>query len=113
MFKLKNFKIEFKHLLTVVAAVGMVAGFIAALCSKKKAAACAAFFASFAALIAGLGMETGVVPEPECCKKLEFEIGQDDEDDWSFDEEDYGDFGADVDGEEEAQEETPAEDGNE
>ena len=74
MFKIKNFKVEFKHLLTVVSAFGMVAGFIVALCSKKKATACAAFFASFAGLVAGLGMESGLVPEPAVCSKLEIEL---------------------------------------
>ena len=112
MFKGKNFKIEFKHLLTVVSAVGMVAGFIVALCSKKKAAACAAFFASFAGLIAGLGMESGLVPEPECCKKLEIEFGEDeDEDDWvnPFDDDEFDDGAKEEEAPEEDAGKTPEE----
>ena len=81
MFKIKNFKIEFKHLLTAVSAIGMVAGFIVALCGKKKTAACAGFFASFAGLIAGLGMEAGVVPQPACCEKLEIVLDDEPVDD--------------------------------
>ena len=81
MFKIKNFKVEFKHLLTAVSIVGIVASFVVALCSgKKKAAACAAFIASFAGLIAGLGMETGLVPEPAACKKLEIDLENEEED---------------------------------
>ena len=86
MFKIKNFKVEFKHLLIAVSAIGMAAGFIVSLCSKKKTAAFAAFLASFAGLIAGLGMESGLVPEPKACKRLEIELdaeeeGEDSEDD--------------------------------
>ena len=79
MSKFKNLKIEFKHLLTAVAALGMTAGFIAALFSKKKATACVAFFASLAGLAAGIGMEAGLVKEPDCCRKIEVEIGGDDD----------------------------------
>ena len=103
MSKLKNIKIEFKHLLTIVSAIGMVAGFIAALCSKKKASACVAFFASFAGLVAGLGMEEGLVPTPECCKKIEIDIGDDEDDDWDWDDEEFR-FGDEEESEEEAEE---------
>ena len=106
MFKLKYFKIEFKHLLTFVSALGMVAGFIVALFSKKKAAACVAFFASFAGLVAGLGMESGVVPTPSCCDGLEVELFGDDDDE---DLDEYDD-GEDEEGEEDAEGEEEAED---
>ena len=73
MFKIKSFKVELKHLVTAVSALGMLAGFVISICSKKKAAACVTFFASFAAFLAGVGMEAGVVPTPPCCRKLEIE----------------------------------------
>ena len=59
MFKIKSFKVELKHLVTAVSALGMLAGFVISICSKKKAAACVTFFASFAAFLAGVGMEAG------------------------------------------------------
>ena len=107
MSKLKNIKIEFKQLLTVVSAIGMVAGFIAALFSKKKATACVAFFASFAGLVAGLGMQEGLIPTPECCKKIEVDIG-DDDDDWDWDDEEFR-YHCDDEPEEETEEEAPKE----
>ena len=39
MFKIKSFKVELKHLVTAVSALGMLAGFVISICSKKKAAA--------------------------------------------------------------------------
>lgn len=74
MFKIKNFKVEFKHLLTVASALGMVAGFIVSLCSRKKALSATLFFTSLAGFVTGMGMEAGVVPTPAVCKKLEIEI---------------------------------------
>lgn len=44
MFKIKSFKVELKHLVTAVSALGMLAGFVISICSKKKAAACVTFF---------------------------------------------------------------------
>ena len=79
MFKIKSFKVELKHLVTAVSALGMLAGFVISICSKKKAAACVTFFASFAAFLAGVGMEAGVVPTPPCCRKLEIEVETDPE----------------------------------
>ena len=80
MFKIKSFKVELKHLVTAVSALGMLAGFVISICSKKKAAACVTFFASFAAFLAGVGMEAGVGPTPPCCRKLEIEVETDPED---------------------------------
>ena len=116
MSKLKNFKVSFKHLLMAVSLLGLVGGFIGALFSKKKAASTAAFFVSFAGLIAGLGMDQGLIPEPKCCKKVEVDFDDDadwsetmnGEDDWSF----LDDDGEDVEDGEDGGEAKEADDGS-
>ncbi len=79
MFKIKNFKVELKDLLTSVSALGVLTGFILSLCTKKKTAPAIVFVLSFAGLIAGLGMESGLIPTPPCCKKLDIDVEADPE----------------------------------
>ena len=81
MKNLKKCKIEFKHLLTGISALGMLAGFLLSLGTKKKGGAIGLFVASFAGLLAGVGMQANLIPEPECCKQLEIEIGDEEEED--------------------------------
>ena len=80
MRNLKKCKIEFKHLLTGISALGMLAGFLLSLGSKKKSGAIGLFVTSFAGLLAGVGMQANLIPEPEFCKELEIEIGDEEED---------------------------------
>ncbi len=81
MFKIKNFKIEIKHLVVAVSALGMLVGFLLSLCAKKKTVGGITFFASLLGLAAGVGMEAGVLPEPKCMKDVEIEILDDEEND--------------------------------
>ncbi len=74
MFKIKNFKVELKHLLTVVSAIGMLVSFIISLCSEKKTSSAVCFFFSFAGLVTGMCMEAGVIHTPKVCQKLEIDI---------------------------------------
>ena len=74
MFKVKNFKVELKHLVTAVSAIGMLVSFIFSLCTEKKTPSAVCFFLSFAGLVTGMCMEAGVVPTPKVCKKLEIDI---------------------------------------
>ncbi len=90
MFKIKNFKVEIKHLLMAVSAIGMLTGFILSVCSKKKTAPIIVFVTSFASFLAGFGMEAGLVPAPSA-KKMEIEVDPEESDeDEGTDEENPG-----------------------
>lgn len=111
MKNLKKCKIEFKHLLTGISALGMLAGFLLSLGTKKKGGAIGLFVTSFAGLLAGVGMQANLIPEPEFCKQLEIEIGDEEEEDLNDldgleDFEDLGDLDLEV---EEAEEEKESE----
>lgn len=91
MFKIKKYKVEFKHFLTAVSALGVLASFTASLASKKKTASCVSFFLFFLGLVAGSGMEAGLIKEPACFKKLEIEIEDDGDEDDEIDEDGWAD----------------------
>ena len=78
MLKIKNLKIAVRHIVTALSALGVFVGFLLALGGKRKTAPLLVFLTSFAGLLAGIGMETKIIPEPQFLKSLEIEIDPDD-----------------------------------
>ncbi len=78
MKKLKTLKMELHHIITLISALGMLGSFIWALFDdKRKAGQIALFGTCFVGLLAGLGMQEGIIPKP--CKKLEVELEPEEE----------------------------------
>ncbi|MBQ8911074.1 MAG: hypothetical protein IJY89_00715 [Clostridia bacterium] len=92
MKKLKRTKLQLQHLIALGSALGMVGAFIWSLFDKKKTGSIILFVVSLLGLLSGIGMELGLIPVPEKCKKLEVELEDEDEDEeLSLDDPDFCD----------------------